>query len=137
MSSDGIWNDLELQRKQMKTRTLNGAFRRYLKRFGTAERFRKNDGKWCIVMVFETDWNWNKNKSRSLFQRAFWHYLKRYFGTAEKLSKTMTVKRALGQFLERFGTAAKNLKTRTVNGALCCYFIRYFDLQRKNWNQWS
>ena len=56
--------------------------------------------------------------------------LKRYFGTAEKLSKTKTVKHALGRYFKRFGTVEKSLKTRTVNCAFCCYFIRYFDLQR-------
>ena len=56
--------------------------------------------------------------------------LKRYFGTAEKLSKTKTVKHALGRYIKRFGTVEKSLKTRTVNCAFCCCFIRYFDLQR-------
>ena len=56
---DGIWNDLEMQRKKKKTRTLNGAFWRFMKRFGIAEiiltqgRFR--------VHYYDTFWNdiWN------------------------------------------------------------------------------
>jgi len=38
MSSDSVWNDLEMQRK-MKTMPLKNAFWRYLKQSGTAEKF--------------------------------------------------------------------------------------------------
>ena len=68
MHSGGIWNDLELQRKN------------------------ENDvSKNTIVLVFETIWNCReKMKTMSLKHALLW-YLKR-FGTAEKFLKTMSLK---------------------------------------------
>ena len=74
MSSDSVWNDLEMQRI-MKTMPLKNAFWRYLKQSGTAEKFWKpcllsmhcdgiwncrkhenKDRKWWILTGFETIW---------------------------------------------------------------------------------
>ena len=93
--SDGIWNDLALQRKKNKNK----------------------DAKGCILTVFETIWNYREMflKTRTL-DGAFWRYLKQ-FGTAEKNLKTKTVKGAFWRHLNQFGTAENFLKTRTLNGA--------------------
>jgi len=38
-------------REQMKTMTVNCAFRRYFQRFGTAEKIENKDGIWCILII--------------------------------------------------------------------------------------
>ena len=60
MHSDGIWNDLKLQRR-MKTMSLKHAFWRYLKRFGTAEKNENNVSKACILSVVKTIRNCREN----------------------------------------------------------------------------
>ena len=78
MHYDGIWNDLELQKKT----------------------FENNDGKWCIMA---TDGSWNdlelqtKMKTISL-KHALWRYFKR-FGTAENPLKTRYLKVILYSYL--------------------------------------
>ena len=161
---NGIWNDLELQRKSWKhLLSLKQLYWRYSKRFGTTE----------------------KNENVVSIKHTFWHYLK-WFGTAEKILKTMSLKHvffAFWYYLKRFWTAAntiitrlvncalwwyfkrcwtadknenrafkslysvtiwtifwnfrEKLKTRTINDAFWRYFILYFDLQRKFWKQSS
>ena len=81
---------------------LNVAFWRYLKRFGTAEKMLN---------------------TRSL-KRPFWHYLKQYFRSAEKNSKTRIVNSALWWYLKRFGTAEKMLKTRSLKHAKFWHYLK-------------
>ena len=131
-NKDGIWciliicNDLELQKKLI-TRTINGAFWRYLKRFETAEQIMK---------------------TRTV-NGAFWWYLKR-FGTAEKKMTTRTINGAFDGIWNDFETAMRkkymfwfnqsrsvvgqpspgNVKIMTLIVAVWRYVMRYFGLQR-------
>ena len=63
---DGIWNDLELQKKKIKTRSVNGAFWRYLKRSGTAEIILKQ-GRFRVH--YDTLWNdiWYCNEKNGTY----------------------------------------------------------------------
>ena len=83
MHSDGIWHDLELQKK-LKTMSLKHALWRYLKRLGNAE---------CYL------------KTISL-KHAFWRYFNK-LGNAEFYLKPMSLKHAFWWYLTRFGTAEK------------------------------
>ena len=87
---------------------------------------------------------------------AFWHYLK-WFGTAENLLKTMSLKHAFSWYLKRFETAENILKTMSLKHALWRYLKRFgtaenfskqclqrmysdgiwndLELQRKKWKQ--
>jgi len=40
-------------------------------------------------------------------------------------------------FYTIFWPAEKTLKSINLNGAFCRYLVRYFDLQRRCWKQWS
>ena len=83
MHSEGIWNDLELQRKN-----------------------ENNVSKVCVLKVFETSWNCREKLRTMSLKNAFWHFLKR-FGTVEFILKTMSLKHAFLRYLKRFGNAEK------------------------------
>ena len=124
--SDGIQNDLELQWKKRKKKTLNGAFWRYSKRFRTVVgKQKKQDTKWCILTVFETIWNCSgeKRKKKTL-NGAFWQYSKR-FGTVVGKKKTRTLNGVFLRHLIRYGSSEIILKTWTLNGAFWRYSKRF------------
>ena len=131
-----IWNC----RKKMKTRTVNGAFWRYLKRVGNAENKNENkDAYACIMTLFKTVFETAKIIFVYMFYliKGAWSWggstfpwkcenrdgvcciLTLYFGTVGKYWKQWTL----------FWPAGKILKAMNQNGAFCSYLIRYFDLQ--------
>ena len=89
---------LNYREKNMKTRTLNGAFWRYLKQFGIADTFLK---------------------TRTL-NSAFWRHSK-LFGTGEKKMKTRTINGAFWLYLKWFRTAEIILTQERVIYILNCH----------------
>jgi len=97
----------------MKTITITRAFWRYLKRY-LKMQWEKQYMLWLNQSRSEVGQPSHGNVKIRTVIVVFWRYSIRYFGTAEKIVKTMY-----------------------LNGAFWHYLIRYFDLQRKNWKQRS
>ena len=153
MQSGAIWNDFELQRICLKTRTVNGGFWRHFKRVGTADTILKprtvNGAFWRYLERFGTaEIILTRTRSRALL----WHILKRYLKLPwEETANALTSLRGArnhGSFENKNGhwcirmlfettiwKSKRILKIRAVNGALCRYLIRCFGLQRKCWKQ--
>jgi len=127
--SDGIWNDLEMQRKKIKTRTVNGAFRRCLKQFGIEEKILKNRaGKGCILTAFETVLNYGK-----YFENKYdkWFILT-VFGTIWNIKEHFGNKDSKWCILTVFGTADIILK----QGRFLVYYDTFWnDILKLQWEK--
>ena len=91
----------DLQRKN--TSMVKCALWRYLKQFVTAEKKIKNNvPKSCILMEVWGAWVGKHSPGNVKIRTVivvFWRYLKRYFGTAEKMLKTRTRNGAFRRYL--------------------------------------
>ena len=155
--SDGIWNDLELQRniwngafwlyfkrfgtavKKKEKKTVNCDFWRYLKRFGTTEIILKQ-GRFRVH--YDTFWNdiWNSYEIKKIKKIALALTSLRGCEEGRALAipdfflENKDVDWCILTLLKRYFWYFENiLKIRTVNGPFCRYLIRCFDMQGKCW----
>ena len=152
--SDGIWNDLELQRKNW-NQGQNGAFWwklklqwekqymfwlnqcdlvgvRYAKPLGDVEM----DGDCCILPLFDTIFRPAEIMLKAMnLNGAFWRYLIRNVEMQRKIESNESKWCILPLFDTKFRPEEKMLKAMNLNGAFWRYLIRYFDLQRKKSKQ--
>ena len=142
MHSDGIWNDLELQRKYLKTTSLKHAFWRYLKRFGTAEKqmktmtlnhafwriwndsepqksFENNVSKACILTVFKTIWNCREHFENNVFKARIMVVSVTIWNCREIDENNLHLKHAFLRYLKRVWTVGKIWKHENKDAYAC------------------
>ena len=143
MQSDGIWNNLELPKKNennvskaciltlikmfMKCRILlqtmsqKHAFWQYLKILGNAKYFHNNVSKACILTVFETIWNCReKMKPMSPKHAFFWNVSEMQTFCANNVSKACIL-----TLFETIGTCREQMKTISLKYTLWRY-LKWF-----------
>jgi len=133
--ADGIWNDLELQRTQWKQG------RQMVHSDGTdsdtifrpAEKILKAMYLYVafchyLIRYFDLLWTFWKQCIYMLYSATIWYDISTCF---EHFESNVSKCCILPLFDTKFRPALKKLKAMYLNVAFCHYLIRYFDLQRK------
>ena len=106
--NSAFWRHLKrfvIAEKNLKTRTVNGALWRHLKQFRTTEIFLKTRTiKWCILTVFETLCNCRQHFKTRTINGAF-DGIRNDFELQRKQMKSRTVNGIFWRYLKLFGTA--------------------------------
>ena len=129
-SSDGIWNDFELQRTFWKQGRLIlhsdviwNDFELQRKKWTPGRLMVHYGGIWNDLELYRKNWKLGRCMVHS---DGIW-----YFGTADTILKTRTINGAFWLYLIRYWTSENILKTRTLNGAFWRHFKKIETAEKK------
>ena len=157
MHSGGIWNDLELQRKnrkkvckacilmffetiwncreKMKTRTVNGKWciLTVFRIWNCREKNESKDGKLCILTVFATMWNCREKNENKDGKWYILTELETIWNCREMIENKDDKCCIVPLFDTIFWPTETILKAMNLNCAFWRYLVRYLDTQINVW----